>query len=311
MIIITGQTATGKTDLARQYCQKYNGEIVNFDSRQIYKNLDIITGKDIYGKFTSVKKSDGFDIGYYPTELKILNLKLNINSWLYDIVAPNQYFSSFDYQRIALPLIRYIVESGKTPILVGGTYFYIYHLLYHIETENIKPDWALRQNLAKKSVKDLQTILSGFINQPQAGLNNSDFQNPQRLIRKIEIARSSGLDKKPSLSFSLKDYFKNIDIDFIGIKFKNKNRLTKTITERVEKRIGQGAFDEVENLLKKGFEKNDPGLKTIGYRQIILYFEGKISKREAIELWITKEIQYAKRQLTFMKRDANIKWREI
>jgi len=97
----------------------------------------------------------------------------------------------------------------------------------------------------------------------------------------------------------------------IGLKYKDKNKLRQAIKTRVEKRLKQGAIEEVKSLLKKGYKKTDPGLKTIGYQQIISYLEGKVNKEEAIKQWITAEVQYAKRQLTFMKKDKNIQWKEI
>src|SRR3990167_6056165 len=123
LVVITGQTATGKTKLALECAEKYNGELVNCDSRQIYKYLDIITGKD-----------------------KQLLAKVKV--WLYDVVKPDEYFSSFDFVKLALPIIKKILSEGKTPIIVGGTYMYIKHLLYKVETDNIPPDWRLRKELA-------------------------------------------------------------------------------------------------------------------------------------------------------------------
>lgn len=96
-----------------------------------------------------------------------------------------------------------------------------------------------------------------------------------------------------------------------GLRYKNKENLVNAIKSRVEKRLKQGAIREVKSLLKRGYKKTDPGLKTIGYQQIISYLEGKISKQEAIKQWITAEVQYAKRQNTFMKNDKNINWLEI
>ena len=98
---------------------------------------------------------------------------------------------------------------------------------------------------------------------------------------------------------------------FIGIKYKNKEDLINAIKTRVEKRLAQGAIDEVISLLDRGFKKTDPGLKTIGYQEIIQYLNNEITKQQAIEKWTNHEIQYAKRQLTFKKKDKNIIWKEI
>ncbi len=279
MIIITGQTATGKTKLALDLAKKYNGELINFDSRQIYKYLDIITGKDI-------------------PKTKI---------WLYDIVTPDQYFSSFDFVKLATPIIEDIKKRNKTPILIGGTYLYLKHLLYGIDENNSPPDFKLREKLNSKSVDYLQKKLMWLNKKVFESLNHSDQLNPRRLIRKIEIASTT---KKTTY---IRSDLKRTDLPkmFIGLKYKDKNKLREVITKRVEKRLENGAVEEVKKLLKMGYTENDPGMKTIGYQQIIKYLNKEFSKEKAIDDWINKEVQYAKRQLTFMKKDKNICWREI
>ncbi len=295
IVIITGQTASGKTKLALEYARKFNGELINCDSRQIYKRLDIVTGKELKNKI-----------------------------YLNDIVYPNQYFSSFDYQQKAIKVIKKILGEGKTPIIVGGTYFYLSHLLYGVETEEIPPNFKLRKKLASKSINELQNIFNTIGVQSFNRLNNSEKNNPQRLIRKIEIAKFYSSSER-SESRSTKDSsqqartikldeklgIKNLRIVFIGLKFKDKGKLKQAITNRVEERLKNGAIDEVKKLLKMGYKESDPGLKTIGYQQIIQYLKGTLTQEQAINEWITKEIQYAKRQLTFMKKDKNISWKEI
>ncbi len=278
MIIITGQTATGKTQLALKLIEKYNGELINFDSRQIYKYLDIITGKDI-------------------SKSKI---------WLYDVVKPDQYFSSFDFVKLVAPIIKDIKDRNKTPILVGGTYLYLKHLLYGIDDDNCPPDFKLRKELNNKPVNYLQKMLIKLNKKLFDNLNHSDQLNPRRLIRKIEITKS------PIKTVLNKTVFKkSVPEIFIGLRYQDKNKLREAIKKRIENRLKNGAIEEVKKLLKMGYTKNDPGLKTIGYQQIIKYLDQDLGKEQAIEDWINKELQYAKRQLTFMKRDKNIKWREV
>ena len=280
MIIITGQTATGKTKLALEFVQKHNGELINFDSRQIYKYLDIITGKDI-------------------PKTKI---------WLYDIVTPDQYFSSFDFVKQVRPIIDDIKKRGKTPILVGGTYLYLKHLLYGIDDDNSPPNFELRKKLNNKSVKELQDILTKIDVQSINRLNNSDLNNPRRLIRKIEITSN----RKGTLLYKVRPYIRtDLPKTFIGLKYKNKDKLREAIIKRVEERLKNGAIGEVKNILKMGYKETDPGMKTIGYQQIIKYLNKELTKGKAIDNWVNKEVKYAKRQLTFMKKDKNISWREI
>jgi len=298
VIVITGQTATGKTNLALVLAQKFNGELINCDSRQVYKKLDIITGKDLpkKAKFIKQTKLHNFNIGYYPFTTKI---------WLYDIVDPKQHFSSFDYTQCAKYVINNIFKRGKTPIIIGGTGLYLKHLLYGFDN-NIPPNWKLRKHLENKTIEELQRILQQFNNSAIKYLNNSDINNPRRLIRRIEILSSPEISNHPNLP-----NIPNLPIDYIGLKFKKKEDLIKKIKERVQKRLDQGAIKEVESLLNRKYSENDPGLKTIGYPQIIKYLKKKLSKDEMVNQWIIKETQYAKRQYTYLKKYFNINWKEL
>lgn len=300
IIVITGQTATGKTKLALELSKKESGELINCDSRQIYKHLDIITGKDIINKeFYKYKKFKSLNIGYY-----LANDEVKL--WLYDIVDPKQYFSSYNYQQCAFSVIKKIFAEGKTPIIVGGAYFYLKHLLYGFDYR-VPPNFPLREKLNNKSVDYLQKSLISLNPQIYNNLNESDRQNPRRLIRKIEIE----LDILPVTPTTPMSPISPISPTIIGLCFQEKDRLSQAIEKRVEKRLKQGAIEEVERLLKMGYQETDPGLKTIGCQQIIKYLKGESTKKEAINQWITAEIQYAKRQYTFMKKDKNIKWKEI
>lgn len=284
LYIITGQTATGKTKLALELAIKHNGELINFDSRQIYKYLDIITGKD-----SSIIYDQGSKI------------------WLYDVVNPNQYFSSFDFVMKITSVIEDIKKRGKIPILVGGTYLYLKNFLYGIGDNGSPPNFKLREKLNNKSVVKLQKKLISLNRQVFENLNHSDQLNPRRLIRKIEIEtdiKTLGPTTKKITKIPLK--FK-----IIGLKYKDKSKLREAITRRVEDRLKNGAIEEVKKLLMMGYKENDPGLKTIGYQQIIKYLSKEFTKEKAVEDWINKEVQYAKRQLTFMKKDKNIVWKEI
>lgn len=280
MIVITGQTATGKTALALKYAKKYNGELVNFDSRQVYKYLDIITGKDLpAGKIR-----------------------------LYDIITPDEYFSSHDFVQKANEAIDDIKKRGKTPILVGGTYLYLKHLLYGFDVI-APPNFTLREKLNSKTVDELQDKLKKLDPGVFEKMNYSDQRNPRRLIRKIEIAHysSSGAERsREAISSRLPRTVK-----MIGLRFKNNQDLRRVIKKRVEKRLEQGAIAEVGSILRRGYKETDPGLKTIGYRELIMYLKGKAIKEKAIIDWINHEVQYAKRQYTFMKKDKNIIWQQV
>lgn len=306
--IITGQTATGKTDYALNLAKRENGELINSDSRQIYKQLDIITGKDLDltdKKFTLHNRLGQFEIGYYPT------LQGKTKIWLYDIVDPKLPFSAFDYTECAIQTIKQILSENKTPVIVGGTYFYLKQLVHGGINHAVNPDWQLRKELATKTVAELQDLLKKINNETFEKLNNSEKHNPQRLIRWIEIAKAPLKASAGSNQKTIRELFPGVAVKMIGITPPDKDILKKRITKRVEKRIQNGAMKEVEKLLTIGYKKSDPGLNTIGYAQIMKYLDKTISEEAMIREWVTKELQYAKRQYTFMKKDPDIEWIEI
>jgi len=323
MIVITGQTATGKTKLALELAKNIpppgGGELINFDSRQIYKYLDIITGKDLPKNsefiIQNLELKSKYNIGYYSlaiyNHLKPFTTKL----WLYDVVTPDQYFSSFDFVEKVKPVIDDIKKRGKIPILVGGTYLYLKHLLYGFNDNNVPPNFELRKKLNTKTVKELQDILKKLSPESFNLLNHSDVNNPRRLMRKIEVAISNSADLTDSTDSDrlnpISSGFIRFHPKIIGLKYQDKSKLRQVIEKRVGERLENGAIDEVKSILKMGYKSSDPGLKTIGYQQIIKYLNNELTKEKAIEDWINKEVQYAKRQLTFMKKDSNIQWREI
>lgn len=277
LIVVTGQTATGKTGRAIDLAKTHDGELVNADSRQVYKYLDIVTGKD-------------------KGELQASGVPFH----MIDVVDPKERYSSHEYVKAAAPIIEGIWRRGRTPVIVGGTYLYIKHLLYGFDIE-VPPNTQLRAELEEKSLEELQQILS-----PRpSDINDSDWNNMRRLVRRIEIQRAGApvLSKKSNAIFN-----KSERPTLIGLKHGSRESLESAIIDRVNKRIAQGAFDEVSSILNRGYEESDPGLETIGYAQIVQFIKGTLSKAAAVKEWTTREIQYAKRQLTFMKSDPHITW---
>lgn len=285
VFVITGQTATGKTDLAVNKALEYDGEIVNADSRHVYRYLDVVTGKDSTRAFQK-----------------------NIPVHLQDCVTPDQPFSSYDFVLLAIMKIADILKRGKTPIVVGGTYLYIQHLLYG-QSIQVQPNPQLREELSQKSKEELQNMLNCLHSNHR--LNSSDWNNPRRLIRQIEIY-SSVESRKPTRSVPPTHGISTMyDLNIIGLKHPNPDVARKKIQSRVEQRLKDGALDETRSLLKNGYKKTDPGLQTIGYTQLIAHLNGELSLEEAIMRWTTAEVQYAKRQLTFMKKDPYIQWTTV
>lgn len=301
--IITGQTGTGKTGKAIALARKTGADIISADSRQIYTHLTIVTGKDVgdseYHKVDTKKLDDTtLSIGYYVID--------GVRVWGYDLINPNDTFSSHAYVHFLSYILRNTIDAKVPPIIVGGTYLYIQHALYGFDT-TVSPDWKLRKNLENTSVEDLQQMLSNIDANVLENLNQSDRNNPHRLIRKIEIAQAEDDEGGERISKASPEPMLN-PLSFTGIRFKDTATAEKQIAQRVYGRIEQGAFEETERLLDMGYSEKSPGMRTLGYTQIIEHIHGQTSYEEAVEKWIRAEIQYAKRQITFMKRDTHIAW---
>ena len=273
IIAIVGPTASGKTDLSIKLARKFNGEIVSADSRQIYKEMDIGTGK--------IKKEEMMGIKHY----------------LLDVASPKRTFSVGQYQRKALEAIKKILKKDKLPFLVGGSPFYIYSLTDGIKFPKVKPDKNLRKKLEKKSPEQLFQILKKIDKKRAAKI---DKNNPRRLIRAIEITQKLG--KVPSLE--KKSSFKVL---FIGIK-REKEELRNLIKIRLKKRLKEGLIEEVEKLKKTGLSWQRLDGFGLEYRWISRYLKGEISKKEMIEKLENDIWRFSRKQMTWLKKDKRIHW---
>ena len=290
ILVVCGPTATGKTSLALALAQKFKGELVSADSKQVYKSLDIGTGKDVSPDFR--KK------GYYEYK--------GIKIWGYDLIGPKDEFSVSQFVTFARDKIGEIFKKGRLPILVGGTGLYIRAIVDGISTVEVPKNKALRKNLAEKSVEELFELLAQLDPIKAGSLNVSDRKNPRRLIRAIEIGTwkleyGAFVEKRPRAYQSVLMVGLNTD----------KKVLFKKIEQRVDERLRAGIEKEISSLLKKGVEWQDQSMSSLGYRQFRRFFEGKESKKEAIEAWKKEERKYAKRQMTWFKKDSRINWFDI
>lgn len=282
LLIVVGATATGKTGLGIRLARRFGGEIVSADSRQVYQEMDIITGKET---------SD---------EVKI---------WLDSLVKPNYRFNVADYVACARPVIEDIWRRGKLPILVGGTGFYIKALVDGVATLNIKPDESLRAQLAGCSVSQLVSRLKSLDLKKWQQMNQSDRRNPRRLIRAIEVASQSTQSHPRGVTGSHPRGVMKAKKLFIGLTAPYKF-LYQRIDRRVDQRVKAGAEQEARRLFKK-YGQNSVLSETIGYQQWQEYFAGRISRQEAIKRWRFAEHAYARRQISWFKRDPRIKWFDI
>lgn len=290
ILIITGLTATGKTSMGIEICKKINGEIINADSRQVYKYMDIGTGKDIgKAKFRLVKKIDNLSVGYYKID--------GVPVWLTDVVEPDYQFSTAEFVKLATEIIGDIESRGKKAVIVGGTGYYITSLLNPPDSLSVRPNLWLRKILNKLGTKYIIKIFKLIDSRGYQKLNKSEQSNRHRLIRKIEIKLSKkkvGSNKRT-----------NFDSKVIYLTA-SKQKIGQNIKSRVEKRLEEGLLKEVKNLKNK-YGWNSPGLNCLAYKEFKPYFERGESVNDCVEKWIGDEIRYAKRQKTWFKNKGYIK----
>lgn len=267
LLILSGPTASGKTALAVKLAQEFNGELLNADSRQLYQGMDIGTGKD------------------HPQ---------NIPLHLIDIIRPDQSFSVAEYHRLALKKISEIHSKNKLPVVVGGTGQYIDSFINPRPTFAIHPNKFLRFFLNKLTIFPLQKIYQILDKQSFESLNNSEKNNPHRLIRKIEIKISKLFRSVPSLS-SKRGQGRDFDVLHLSLTAPNEY-LYKKIDQRVDSRLKSGLFNEIKTLLKI-YSWHHPGLNTLAYKEFRTGFSP-----QNIERWRYDEHAYARRQKTWFAK---------
>lgn len=276
VIAIVGATASGKTAYAVDLAQKIDGEIISADSRYVYKGLDIGTAKP------------GID------ERK------GIPHYMIDIVEPDFNYSAGLYAKQAKECIKDILSRGKTPIVAGGTGLYLRVLLENYDLPNIEPDYNLRDELAKLSFDELYDILYKLDKESAESVARND---KKKLIRYIEVVKLTGLPLSKARGKKDEDEF---DIEWIGLNFP-REELYERINKRVDLMIDEGLIEETKNLLNK-YGRIPNIVDTIGYREIISYLDGETSLERAKELLKQNTRNYAKRQLTWFRKNENIKW---
>jgi len=299
LLVICGPTATGKTELGIKLAQTFGGEIVSADSRQVYRGMTIGTGKEVGDGKWEVSR-----------EARCGKWVVNgVPVWLMDVVEPDYRFNVGDYKKYADEVLENIWKRGKLPIVVGGTGFYIKALLDGIGTIGVEPDWKLRRILSTKNIKILGAELAKIDAERWEKMNESDRNNPRRLIRAIEIAKKIQNPKSKIQNYNSKLKIDNLLI--VGLKAPYRV-LYERIDKRVEERVKQGIIEEIQKLIEKGYNWENSVLgSTLGYREWKDYFAGKLTKEEVICRWKFDEHNYARRQMTWFKKDPRINWFDI
>lgn len=279
ILVILGPTASGKTKLAVELAEKFNGEIVSADSRQVYRGMDIGTGKDL----------SEYSVPYH----------------LINVVSPKIRFDLAKYQEAAFKAIDGILKRGKLPILAGGSGLYLQAVIDNYRLSDIKSDLVLRKKLDKLNVLELFNKLKKLAPKIAVKLNQSDKNNKRRLIRYLEIL---GQDK----NFKSRAGKKKYQALLIGVNISREvlqQRILKRLLERLEK---QDMIGEIKKLRKRGLSWKKLEEFGLEYRFIALYLQNEFSYDEMVEKLNIAIYQFAKRQLTWFKRwekqGAKINW---
>jgi tRNA dimethylallyltransferase len=273
LIVVLGPTATGKSDLAVRLAKDFNGEVISADSRQVYKGLDIGTGK--------ITKKEMCGIPHH----------------LLNVVDPKKVFSVTSYQKHASRATKDILKHGKIPIVCGGTGLYIAALVDGIVFPDVPPNTALRKELASRSAEELFSMLTKL--DPERA-KTIDQHNPRRLVRAIEIATAQG--KNTPLQIHAPYAAIKIGLDLPD------EELKKKILKRIRGRLKKGMAAEAKRLHKQGLSWKRMETFGLEYRLLAQHLQGKISKEVFVEE-LAKEIwQYVRRQRTWFHRDTSIAW---
>ena len=282
VIVICGPTASGKTALSIELAKKVNGEIISSDSMQIYKDMDIGTAK--------------------PTEKEMQGIK----HYLIDFVEPNQRYSVAEFKKDAENAIKEVLEKDKTPIVVGGTGLYVDSLIYGIEYPDIELDEKYREELEKRADKEGLELLYNEAKKidPQA-IEKISKNDKKRILRILEIYKATGKNKTEQEKESRKNGIK-YDYKVFAINM-DREILYDRINKRVDIMIENGLIEEVEKLLKK-YTEFPTAMQGLGYKEVVEYLQGKITKEEMIENIKRETRRYAKRQITWFKKNKQTIW---
>ncbi len=280
LITITGPTASGKTPFAVELANKTNGEIISGDSRQVYRLMDIGTGKDL-NEYTIRDKT--------------------IQHHLIDIKEPGEKYTLYDFQKDFHLAYQDILSRNKTPILCGGTGLYIESVLKGYELKEVPKNQKLRDSLQDKTLDELTIILSGY----KTLHNTTDVDNKKRAIRAIEIALFQEEQKTTTQSYEA------VDSLIIGVSIDRESRRHK-ISSRLKARIDEGMIDEVKKILSSGVAPEDLIYYGLEYKFVTLHVMGQISYQEMYNKLEIAIHQFAKRQMTWFRgmerRGLKINW---
>lgn len=274
IIVVVGPTASGKSGLAIALAKKYQGEIISADSRQIYKKLDIGTAK--------VTKEEMAGVPHH----------------LIDIIDIDDTYSAIDFKKDARRIIAEIIARGNTPIIAGGTFFYVDALLGKVSAPEVLPNHALREKL---EVMDVDSLYNALLKVDERRAATIDPKNKRRLVRALEIVEALGMvpEQAPeNLAYTAL---------VLGIKT-DKEELRGRMRDRAIVWLKNGFIEEIQGLLDSGITRERLAEIGFEYQLGLDYIDGTLSEEAFIQSFEEKNWQYAKRQITWLKRDKSIHW---
>ncbi|MDR0918383.1 MAG: tRNA (adenosine(37)-N6)-dimethylallyltransferase MiaA [Oscillospiraceae bacterium] len=276
---MVGATASGKTAYAIEYAQKHGGEIINADSQQVYEGLDIATAK--------------------PSQEELYAIKHH----LINVIPREQNFSVYEYVNLAKPIIEDISQRGKIPIICGGTGLYIDTLLNNIELQTLPTDEILRKELENTDKEELYNRLQKI--DPLA-CEKIHPNNHKRICRALEVYILTG-KTFTELNEISRSAEKKYDVTYVGLTFSNRETLYNRINLRVDKMLETGLLKEVQEAYKK-YGNSLTSSAAIGYKELIPYIENAVSLEDCVENVKKATRNYAKRQITWFRKNKQILW---
>lgn len=286
LIIIIGPTAVGKTRLSIDLAHVLNGEIISGDSMQVYQHLNIGTAK--------IKPEETMGIPHF----------------LIDIKTPDQQFSVAEFKERVTHLIQDIHKRGKTPLIAGGTGLYIKAITDDYNLSDTNENSIIRERLWQEyDLEGIEPLWQRLQEaDPESAKRIQSTNDVRRIIRALEVYNTAG---KPMSEIAQKaENNENYELIFIGLTMDRK-KLYERINKRVDDMIEEGLVDELHGVISMGYNLNSPGFQGIGYKQLIPYFLNEYSLEKAVDLIKRDTRRFAKRQLTWFKRDLRIDWYDV